>query len=377
MEVIARHAADLELLIAVIARDLGSPYQYLSLAEACLEYRREDLALEWAVRGLDAFPHDRDERLTERAAELLLRAGRTDEAVAAARAQLLHRATSTAWDAFERAGRASDQWPAAREGALEALRAAGDTDALVTVLLHIGEHTEAWSAAKRSGVTRATWRALARRGAEGHPEDAIVVWRRELDDELVPATDGAYRRVAAILEDLRPLYRAAGRPGEWTALVAAVKDEYRRRPSSSRASTSSPTDPFSVCAPLSGYRYSIGQSTSRTAPRAASDCRSAVKPATEKHASCAAETSWPAAASSDRARRRARQVALTHHLADLGFAEQPHDPTVVERNDVELQHRALSRIANLGGSDDGHRTDRVREALLEDPCPAQLLEGRA
>src|SRR4030065_1925927 len=65
METLARRTGDVEAIVAVMKRDLSSPYAYLRIAESFKEARKHDPALEWAERGLKAFPRRTDSRLRE------------------------------------------------------------------------------------------------------------------------------------------------------------------------------------------------------------------------------------------------------------------------------------------------------------------------
>jgi uncharacterized Zn finger protein len=63
-----------------------------------------------------------------------------------------------------------------------------------------------------------------------HPERAIAIYRDALKGVLPHAQQSAYERAAGYLRKLRPLYQALGRSDEWDALVASIREEYRRRP---------------------------------------------------------------------------------------------------------------------------------------------------
>ena len=56
METLARQSGDVEALVAVKARDLSNAYTFLQIAEIYREARQADKALDWAERGIKAFP---------------------------------------------------------------------------------------------------------------------------------------------------------------------------------------------------------------------------------------------------------------------------------------------------------------------------------
>src|SRR5262245_65949612 len=65
METLARRTGDMEAVVAVKKRDLSLAYHYLQIAETYKNARKHDLALEWAERGVKAFPKRTDSRLRE------------------------------------------------------------------------------------------------------------------------------------------------------------------------------------------------------------------------------------------------------------------------------------------------------------------------
>ena len=76
-------SGDVEARVALRAKDLSSPWNYLQLAEFCLSQDRKDEALRYAEEGLWVFEDARpDERLVFLAVELMLGAGRKEDAKA-------------------------------------------------------------------------------------------------------------------------------------------------------------------------------------------------------------------------------------------------------------------------------------------------------
>ena len=67
--------------LAIKSRDLSSGYRYLNIAEIWAKARQPDKALEWAERGLKAFPQRPDNRLRDFLAAAYLKRRRNDEAL--------------------------------------------------------------------------------------------------------------------------------------------------------------------------------------------------------------------------------------------------------------------------------------------------------
>ena len=81
MEALAEQSGDLGDQIAVRERDLGSPYSFLQIAKLCRSHDENDLALEWAHRGMAEFPDSPDHRLRDFLVEEYRRRGCTAEAI--------------------------------------------------------------------------------------------------------------------------------------------------------------------------------------------------------------------------------------------------------------------------------------------------------
>ena len=80
-ETLARQTGDIEQLVAVKSRDLSTAYHFLEIA---LEYKKagkDDLALQWAERGVGAFPEGKHSQLREFLAKEYHGLKRHDEAM--------------------------------------------------------------------------------------------------------------------------------------------------------------------------------------------------------------------------------------------------------------------------------------------------------
>jgi len=65
MERLAELSGDVDAVVAVKSRDLSMPYDWLEVAEVYAEAGRPGEALDWAGRGVAAFPDHHDPRLDE------------------------------------------------------------------------------------------------------------------------------------------------------------------------------------------------------------------------------------------------------------------------------------------------------------------------
>lgn len=81
MERLAEASGDVEELVAIKSKDLSSSYYYLGIAEIWAKAKQPDKALEWAERGLNAFPERPDNRLRDFLVAVYLERERNGEAL--------------------------------------------------------------------------------------------------------------------------------------------------------------------------------------------------------------------------------------------------------------------------------------------------------
>jgi uncharacterized Zn finger protein len=238
MLTLADLTGDVDAVVAVLAHDQSSAYQFVKIAETLQGAQRHEEALEWTLRGL-ALHGFGDHRLVELVAEEHHRAGRPEQAV------------DVLWSAYEgspgvdtyqrlaqhalRAG----LWPERHEQALDLLRGriasksrdryGPDNSTLVAVLLLDGNPEQAWIEAKAGGCRRDQWLELAGFRETEHPVDALPIWREEVDREINAMNNQSYANAVATIERVGRLMSAAGRGEEFAPYVAGVREAHRRK----------------------------------------------------------------------------------------------------------------------------------------------------
>ncbi len=252
MESLAQAFGDVDMEVAVLSRDLSSAYAFLQIPQLYRDAGRGDAALDWAERGVRAFPSRTDVRLREFLAEEYLRRSRGEEAMALIwaeysegpaleRYKLLkgHADRIGAWAswrsrALEELRRSIDQAIAADRARAQSARyrweEPADGSRLVEILLWEGRVDDAWTEARRLGCRRGTWLALAHRSEEARPEDALAVYRQEVA-ALSGVTDKrVYADVVDFLQHIRALMSRLGIEADFTAYAAEVRAANARRP---------------------------------------------------------------------------------------------------------------------------------------------------
>jgi uncharacterized Zn finger protein len=122
METLARQKGDVEAVVAIKKRDLSSAYANLQIAETYKNAGKHDLALEWAERGVKAFPQRTDSRLREFLAEEYHRRKRHDEAMALIWAKFTESPSLEQCQNLKAHSERVGQWQSWRQKALEYLR---------------------------------------------------------------------------------------------------------------------------------------------------------------------------------------------------------------------------------------------------------------
>ena len=247
MESLARAAGDVDELVTVKARDLSSPYAFLEIAQVCLDAGRADEALDWAEQGVRAFPDTSDGRLRAFLAESYHQQSRHDEALALVWAPFEARPTVEGFAVLKAHASRVDAWPAWRDRALQAARAAvveargkkrpapnrwdtpSDDSALVRMYLGEDDVEAAWREAVELGCSEAVWRELARRRETDHPVDAIPIYQREVEALLRTARSDGYAAAVELLRHIRGLMIRIGAEAEFTGYLATVRAGHARK----------------------------------------------------------------------------------------------------------------------------------------------------
>ena len=172
-----------------------------------------------------------------RALDLYLEAGRSGDALDLAR-DLFHSDPGPASLDFllttaERLGRREEELDSALTWVDGRDWRTGDT--AIVLALHLGDVDRAWAAADRWGVDRA-WMSLADVQPQPRPDDAIELYRRDIERALLKAGRSSARRAAAGAVRMRLIAAAAdardggGRVEAFTAWVGGLRETHRRRP---------------------------------------------------------------------------------------------------------------------------------------------------
>lgn len=248
MTTLAALAGDVDELIAVMSRDLSHAYDYVRIAEVCLQDGRHDQALGWAERGAAAFPQRTDPRLRQLLAEEYHRRGRHDEAMALAWAMFTDRPTLEGYRGLQAHADRIGGWPAWRDKALAHLRSqpadrgpdagagrrvwpgwSGGSSELVRIFLWEGDDETAWQEATQGGCSEALWMELAAKREADHPEDALPIYQDQVERLIAQMGKQAYQQAVGLLRKVREVMTRLGREEELAAYLASVRATHKRK----------------------------------------------------------------------------------------------------------------------------------------------------
>lgn len=245
MESLARASGDVEELAAVLSRDLSHAGAFLEIADLYAEAGQRDRALEWAERGLAAFP-DGDSRLRDFLAAEYLRRGRSGEALALVWANFADLPDLPRYQSLKTYAERAGAWPAWRERALGFIREGiakarresegrwhwgrrADHSTLVEIFLHERDIEAAWREAQAGGCGDELWLRLAAAREREHPADALAAYERQVERALERKNARAYEEAVALVRKVRQMLARLGRASEFGDYLARVGAAHRRK----------------------------------------------------------------------------------------------------------------------------------------------------
>jgi len=247
METLARLSGDVDQMIAVKRRDLSAAYDFLQVARICKDAGRDDQALDWAERGLRAFPRQTDGRLREFLADEYLRLNRRDDAMTLIWTEFGDSARLESYQVLKAYADRIHAWPKLREKALAFIResianhkpAGGpnqqgwlrrvDHSELVRIFLWEEDIDTAWREAQSGGCTNDLWLELAKVREKDHPEDAIDIYKRQIEPTLARKNNWSYEEAVKYLRKINGLMKRIGRGEAFGDYLLALRVDHKRK----------------------------------------------------------------------------------------------------------------------------------------------------
>jgi len=247
MEALARRTGDVERVVEVLARDLSTASSFLEISQEYGKAGMDDRALEWAEKGIRAFPDHTDSRLREFLSCKYHSLDRHEEAMELVWNGFTERPDLQEFQALKTHAERFDAWPQWREkahGHLRTLlaeekaatpkrpapwRKKPDGSTIVRVLIWEKKLEAAWKEAREDGCSEDLWFELARLREKDHPEDAIPIYQRRVEMELASKDTARYQEAVRTLKDIQRQMKAAGVQEQFPVYRLTVRDAHRQK----------------------------------------------------------------------------------------------------------------------------------------------------
>ncbi|MBR1205982.1 MULTISPECIES: SWIM zinc finger domain-containing protein [unclassified Bradyrhizobium] len=218
MERFAERDGDVDAGIAIRASDLSTAYDYLGIAQLCLDNGREQEALKWAEEGLWKFEDEPDQRLVLFTCGLLQRSGRNEDAnerlwklfSREPSVELYLRLKSDAGDCNAQIlvrdkAIAALSVRAGKSGSQSEWSVFGAAEVLVRVLMAEGLLADAWAAADKHGCREILMEELARASETDLPAEALKAYAQLVERKVRLGGQGNYSDAHAMIKRMRRL----------------------------------------------------------------------------------------------------------------------------------------------------------------------------
>ncbi len=249
LEQLAERQGDIDLLITVRSHRLEDASGYLEIARLCKRKGREELALNWALRGRSLFAVCEAEDLYEFLAAEYESRGEWKEAIEILFEIFSARPTLGCYQRMAACGRQIGEWGLWRERALsvEGLNHSAPTPAnqssrdsihdqstLVSILLWEDDKEAAWKAAQQGGCDDDLWQELARRLSAKQPDESLRIYKRLVAKYADCKNSYAYERAIELLRRIGRLMKKQKRREEFLAYVKRLREKHRYQHSFAR-----------------------------------------------------------------------------------------------------------------------------------------------
>ncbi|MDE0511412.1 MAG: hypothetical protein OXI88_06490, partial [Gammaproteobacteria bacterium] len=249
MQTLAQQSGDVEDLVEVLRYDLSQPYSFLRIAEAYKKAKKHDKTLEWAERGIKTFPDTPDSRLLEFTADEYHRLKRHDEAVGLIWQLFTDRPGLEQYRQLKQHASRGKQWPHWRQQAMDHLLgllenkpgqkkpsgnfyfsyAYGPRSVLVEIHLWEDNADAAWELAQGGDLHEELWLKLADKRAQQHPDDAIRIYRNQVESAVSQTNKQDYSVAVRYLEKIKALMVQSGQEKAFSSYLETLRTTHKRK----------------------------------------------------------------------------------------------------------------------------------------------------
>jgi len=244
MESLAKASGDVEELVAIKSRDLSLPYHYLTIAEIWVKAGQQDKALDWAERGLRAFPERPDNRLRDFLVAAYLKLKRNDEALALTWVQFEESASLAHYKKLHAVAEQLGVWPEQRKRALAKVDEVIAAQAALTaswkpkpsmpdyslrleIALWENDLDAAWEAIHAGGCKQDLLITLAGKLERARPNDALILYKRVIPSIVDQTNNTAYAEAIKLINKVGTIMNAQKRHSEFCHYLAELRVRFK------------------------------------------------------------------------------------------------------------------------------------------------------
>jgi uncharacterized Zn finger protein len=241
LESFAERDGDVDAHIAIRAMDLSTAYDYLEIAQLCLDHGHQADGLKWAEEGLWQFEDQPDARLVFFAADLYRRIGREKDA------------DDLLWQTFERlpsiklyqrlksaAGSRQAAVDAVGDRVVALLRAKLDQpeaktrwssprELLLQVLVLEKRLAEAWEVVRGHGCSEPQLLALAKASEQSHPDEALSAYAHGVERLVSLGGQGNYEEASKMIARMQSIRKRLGANADHAVFLADFTSRHKAK----------------------------------------------------------------------------------------------------------------------------------------------------
>ncbi|EHQ07658.1 tetratricopeptide repeat protein [Leptonema illini] len=245
MEEMARQSGDVDGLIdiKIKSQSLSHAFGYLEIAQILHEANRSDESLDWAERGLAAFPDRPDSRLIEFLAAEYARRGRHNNAIAVVWTLFNDRPDVESYGMLKTQAEAVGEWAKWRERAFSYVRKnrTGQqeskpsyhleeaTSTIVRILLFEGDPLAALKEARAGKYDGHLWFDIAEALEPIIATESVRIYQERIDDIIDLKGNRAYDRAADLVRHIRKLMTRLHRQEEFLPWLDTVRRRHKAK----------------------------------------------------------------------------------------------------------------------------------------------------
>ncbi|MCK4966850.1 hypothetical protein KAS50_07455 [bacterium] len=245
METLAKLDGDIEELVAIKSRDLSYAYTFLQIAEIYKKANMDTKALEWAEKGLKAFPKKTDSRLRDFLAKEYHSLGRFEEEMKLIWVDFTDFPCLGKYKKLKLHADRIKNWQLWREKAIDFVRKIiektkdkrslgdwiqeRDNSLLVEIFLWEKDIETSWQEAQNGGCSNDLWLKLADKRSKNHPEDSIQVYKRYVNHCIDLTNNESYNAALEYIRKINKLMIKIGGKQQFINYIENLQTLYKRK----------------------------------------------------------------------------------------------------------------------------------------------------